>query len=105
MVVVGVIFVINSFDSLIRLYTDNLNLTSKRFGKLPYILGNAVVLFALTVAFQSQWLQIQWIGAVVIGLYVACLIYIFVNKREEVIAIKASPEENDLDFSKIETVH
>ena len=105
MVVVGVIFVINSFDSLIRLYTDNLNLSSRRLGRPVYVIGNAVVLFALTVAFQSQWLQIEWIGAVVIGLYVACLIYIFVNKREEVMAIEASPEENDLDFTKIETVH
>ena len=74
-------------------------------GRPVYVIGNAVVLFALTVAFQSQWLQIEWIGAVVIGLYVACLIYIFVNKREEVMAIEASPEENDLDFTKIETVH
>ena len=105
MMVVGVVFVINSFDSLIRLYTDNLNLTTKRFGKLPYVLGNAVVLFALTVAFQSQWLQIQWIGGVVIGLYVSCLIYIFATKRKEVMAIEASPDENDLDFSKIEAVH
>ena len=41
----GIIFVINSFDSLIRLYTDNLNLTAKRFGTIAYILGNAAVLF------------------------------------------------------------
>ena len=105
MVVVGVIFVINSFDSLIRLYTDNLGLTAEKLGKLPYILGNAVVLFALTLLFQSQWLQIQWIGAVVIGLYVACLAYIVLFKSKEVMEINASPEENTLDFNKIETVH
>lgn len=105
MAVVGVIFVINSFDSLIRLYTDNLGLTVQKLGKLPYILGNAIVLFALTLAFQSQWLQIQWIGAVVIGLYVTCLAYIIFVKGKEVMAIDASPEENELDFSKIETVH
>ena len=105
MAVVGVIFVINSFDSLIRLYTDNLGLTTKKLGFAPYVLGNAVVLFVLTLLFQSQWLQIQWIGAVVIGLYVACLGYIVLFKRREVMAIKASPEENTLDFNKIETVH
>lgn len=105
MVVVGVIFVINSFDSLIRLYTDNLGLTAEKLGKLPYILGNAVVLFALTLLFQSQWLQIQWIGAVVIGLYVACLAYIVLFKSKEVMEINASPEENTLDFNKIESVH
>ena len=105
MVIVGVTFVINSFDSLIRLYTDNLNLTAKRFGTVPYVLGNAVVLFGLTVAFKSQWLQIQWIGAVVIGIYVACIGYIVVAKRKEVMAINSSPEERVLDFHKIETVH
>ena len=42
MVAVGIIFVINSFDSLIRLYTDNLNLSAQRLGTIPYVLGNAV---------------------------------------------------------------
>lgn len=105
MAAVGILFVINSFDSLIRLYTDNLNLSAKRFGTIPYVVGNAVVLFGLTLAFQSQWLQIQWIGAVVIGLYVACLVYIVAIKRKAVMAITSSPEENTLDFHKIETVH
>ncbi|NIZ15030.1 BCCT family transporter [Phaeobacter sp. HF9A] len=105
MLVVGMIFVVNSFDSLIRLYTDNLNLTVARLGRVPYVIGNAIVLFALTLAFQSQWLKIQWVGGVVIGLYVACLAYILVYKRKEVMAIKASPAENLLDFHKIETVH
>jgi choline-glycine betaine transporter len=105
MVVVGIIFVINSFDSLIRLYTDNLNLTAKRFGTVPYILGNAGVLFGLTLAFQSQWLQIQWIGTIVIGIYIACLVYIALFKGKEVMSIQASPEENALDFDKIKTAH
>ena len=94
-----------SLDSLIRLDTDNLNLSSKRLGKPVYVIGNAFVLFGLTVAFKSQWLQIQWIGAVVIGLYVACLTYIVMFKRAEVMAIDASPEENTLDFGRIEGVH
>ena len=105
MVAVAIIFVINSFDSLIRLYTDNLNLTTKRFGTIPYVVGNAVLLFALTLAFQSQWLQIQWIGTVVIGIYIACIAYIVLMKRREVMAIDSSPEDRDLDFHKIETVH
>ncbi|ATG43963.1 BCCT family transporter [Phaeobacter sp. LSS9] len=105
MTVVGILFVINSFDSLIRLYTDNMNLSAERLGKLPYVLGNAVALFALTLAFQSQWLQIQWVGTVVIGIYIACLIYIFAKKRSEVAAITTSPEENTLDFDRIKTAH
>lgn len=105
MIIVGTTFVINSLDSLIRLYTDNLNLTAGRFGKLPYIIGNVAVLFALTLLFESQWLQIQWIGSLVIGLYFACLAYIIVAKRKEVWAIKGVPEDRELDFSKINSVH
>jgi glycine betaine transporter len=102
MTMVGIIFVINSFDSLIRLYTDNLNLTVARLGSVGYVLGNAVVLFALTLMFQSQWLQIQWVGAVVVGIYLACLIYVVFVKRDVVMGIRQSPEENALDFTKIE---
>jgi choline-glycine betaine transporter len=105
MTVVGILFVINSFDSLIRLYTDNLNLTTERFGKMTYVLGNAVALFVLTLLFQSQWLQIHWVGAVVIGIYVACLIYIVMYKRREVMAITGSPADRTVDFHKIDQVH
>ena len=80
MTIVGIIFVINSFDSLIRLYTDNLNLSVDRFGGPVYVLGNAVGLFVLTLLFQSQWLQIQWVGAVVIAIYVACIIYVITRR-------------------------
>ncbi len=105
MIVVGVTFVINSLDSLIRLYSDNLALTPARLGKWVYICGNVAVLFGLTLAFQGQWLQIQWIGAVVVGIYLACVTYILLMKRVEVAAIKASPEENTLDFDRIEATH
>ncbi|RFC61779.1 BCCT family transporter [Fulvimarina endophytica] len=76
MVIVGTTFVINSLDSLIRLYTDNLNLTAERFGKWPYVAGNTVALFILTLMFKSQWLQIEWIGAIVIALYVLVIAFI-----------------------------
>ncbi len=105
MITVGVTFVINSLDSLIRLYTDNLSLTVRRFGKVKYIAGNVAVLFGLTLLFQSQWLQIQWIGAIVVGIYFACLGYVLLVKRAEVASITSSPEDRDLDFQKIEAVH
>ena len=82
MTIVGITFVINSFDSLIRLYTNNLSLTVERFGKAVYIGGNTALLFVLTLLFQSQWLQIQWVGTVVIGMYVACLLYVLLVKRD-----------------------
>ena len=84
MVIVGTTFVINSLDSLIRLYTDNLNLTTERFGKWPYIAANTAVLFGLTLMFESQWLQIEWIGAIVIALYVS-VIAVIVTKARDVI--------------------
>ena len=105
MIVVGITFVINSLDSLIRLYTDNLSLTTKRFGRPVYIAGNVAVLFVLTLLFESQWIQIQWIGAVVVGIYFACILFIIIKKRSEVMAITSSPEDRDLDFHKIDTVH
>ncbi len=91
MVVVGIIFVINSFDSLIRLYTDNMNLSVERVGKAKYLLGNIIVLSVLTVAFQSQWLKIEWVGSVVIALYVGCLVYIVTKFRNEVMSINSMP--------------
>jgi len=78
---VGIVFVINSFDSLIRLYTDNLNFTTERFGTVSYVLANAIGLFVLTLLFQSQWLQIQWVGTIVIGIYLLALGYMFFVKR------------------------
>ena len=105
MVVVGVTFVINSLDSLIRLYSDNLSVTVERFGKWKYIAGNVAALFGLTLLFKLDFLEIQWIGALVIGLYFACLAYILAAKRQEVWNIDASPEGRTADFAKIDTVH
>ena len=92
MVAVGVIFVINSLDSLIRLYTDNLNLTVERFGKARYFLGNLIVLSGLTLLFTLDFLQIQWVGAVVIGLMFSCFLFVLSKRLEVVRAITASPE-------------
>ena len=105
MVIVGITFVINSLDSLIRLYSDNLSVTVDRFGKWQYIAGNVAVLFGLTLLFKLDFLQIQWIGALVIGIYFACLAYIMTTKRQEVWSINSSPEGRTVDFAKIDTVH
>jgi glycine betaine transporter len=75
MVVVGVIFVVNSLDSLVRLYTDNLQLTVASLGKFRYFLFNVGLLALLTLLFQFDFLEIEWVGAVVIGLYFACFAY------------------------------
>ncbi len=105
MVMVGIIFVVNSLDSLIRLYTDNLNLTVKRFGKTKYILGNIALMSGLTLLFKLDFLQIQWIGALAIGLILACFGYILSTKYKAVAAIDHAPKENQIDFTKIEAVN
>ncbi|ABV86333.1 choline transporter [Shewanella pealeana] len=102
MVMVGVTFVVNSLDSLIRLYTDNLNLTVERFGKTKYIIGNLVLMSGLTLLFQLNFLEIQWVGALAIGLILGCFGYILATKYNKVAAIERSPTENKIDFSKIE---
>ncbi|MBQ4852405.1 BCCT family transporter [Pseudoalteromonas sp. MMG012] len=103
MVFVGIVFVINSLDSLIRLYTDNLNLTVKRLGMRNYMLFNIAALSLLTLLFKLEFIQIQWVGALVIGLFLSCVLYIGYNKFKTVSNIDSSPKDNTIDFSKIET--
>lgn len=102
MVTVGITFVVNSLDSLTRLYTDNLNLTVQRFGKTKYVVGNIVLMSALTLLFSLDFLQIQWVGALAIALILACFGYIVATKYQKVAAIERSPKENQIDFNKIE---
>ena len=105
MVIVGITFVINSLDSLVRLYTDNLNLTVARFGKAPYIIGNIILLSALTLLFKLNFLEIQWVGALAIGLILGCFAYILLKHFRKVADIKRSPKENEIDFEKIELLN
>ena len=83
MVSVGVLFVINSMDSLIRLYSDNLKLTTRRFGKPRYFCLHAGLLVSLTFLFSVNFIRIQWIGATVIGLGFCCMLYIYFSKRQQ----------------------
>lgn len=93
---VGITFVVNSLDSLVRLYTDNLNISAARFGQTRYIAANVLVLSGLTLLFTFDFLQIQWVGAVVIGLMLACCTYILRYKFALLKSIDSSPEENQL---------
>ena len=82
MVVVGVIFVINSLDSLIRLYTQNLGFTTQRFGRVQYVAGNWLVLIALVMLYRFTPLKIEWIGLIVIGIYVATYVLAFQRRQQ-----------------------
>ncbi len=105
MVFVGVVFVINSLDSLIRLYTDNLNITVARLGKANYIALNVLALSLLTLLFKLNFLQIQWVGALVIALFFGCFAFIMSKRFKSVTTITTSPKENKVDFTKIENVN
>ena len=71
MIVVGIVFVVNSLDSLIRLYSDNLGWSRARLGTPGYLALHWSLMCALVLAFQVQSLRIEWIGVVVIGIYAA----------------------------------
>jgi glycine betaine transporter len=71
LIFVGVVFVINSLDSLIRLYTVNLGITADKVGQRNYILGNATAMLTLIMLYQFTPFEIEWVGLVVIALYVA----------------------------------
>ncbi|MGR7921590.1 BCCT family transporter [Zobellella denitrificans] len=86
MVVVGVIFVINSLDSLIRLYTSNLNLEPGRIGLPAYVAGNWVLMFGLVLLFQFTPLKIEWVGTVVIFLYALIAVLLW-QRREQCSAL------------------
>ncbi|MBW2543404.1 MAG: BCCT family transporter [Deltaproteobacteria bacterium] len=81
MVIVGIVFVINSLDSLMRLYTVNLNLTVERFGRRKYMLGNWTAMFGLILLYQFTPLKIEWIGLVVVGLYAVIYALLFNRRR------------------------
>ncbi len=83
MVGVGVVFVINSLDSLIRLYTRNIDMTVERFGTVKYIAGNWLVMVALVLLYQFSPLQIEWLGLIVIGIY--AVIYWLVAQRRRLL--------------------
>jgi choline-glycine betaine transporter len=81
MVLVGVIFVTNSLDSLTRLYTDNLQLTVDRLGRLKYIGIHWLLLYSLILFYQFTPLQIEWIGLVVIGLYAVVAVLVILRRK------------------------
>ncbi|MDO9624941.1 MAG: BCCT family transporter [Pseudomonas sp.] len=90
MVTVGVIFVINSVDSLVRLYTDNLGIKVEKLGRPRFILLNVSVLSALVLLFKFTPFEIQSVGLVVIGLYAAAITTIVWRHRPALAAINDS---------------
>ena len=64
MVVVGVVFVVNSLDSLIRLVLGQPQPDGRRLGAPAYVASHWLLMCSLVLAFQFTPLRIEWIGLV-----------------------------------------
>ena len=79
---VGILFVVNSLDSLTRLYTTNIGVTVEALGMGRYVAVNWVILFLLIMAFQFTPFKIEWVGLVVVGIYAAIYTLVFLRRAE-----------------------
>jgi choline-glycine betaine transporter len=82
MVTLGALFVVNSLDSLIRLYTDNLSLTVVRLGKWPFIGLNFLIMAALVGAYALLGFKIEHVGLTVILLYAVVYTFMLRQRRD-----------------------
>ncbi|MFT5690840.1 MAG: glycine betaine transporter [Oceanicoccus sp.] len=81
LVIVGVIFVINSLDSLIRLYTVSLKITAQEIGQKTYVVGNTLAMLTLILLYEFTPLKMEWVGLVVIALYSAIYMLLYLRRQ------------------------
>ena len=79
MIAVGVIFVVNSLDSLIRLYSANLGWSRETLGDRRYYPLHFLLQLALVFAYVFTPFEIQWVGLIVASLYGA--IYVMMARH------------------------
>lgn len=89
MVVVGILFVLNSLDSLTRLYTDNLNIGVERLGFAKYVALNWSLLFGLLLLYRHTELKIEWVGLIVIAIYAVIAVLVW-RKRNRLAGASGS---------------
>lgn len=85
---VGIFFVINSLDSLIRLYSRNLGVGISDLGWQKYFPLHFGLQFALVLAYQFTPFKIEWVGLVVIGSHMV-VFYTIATRNGEVRAAVA----------------
>lgn len=83
MISVGIVFVVNSLDSLIRLYSSNLKLDIKRLGQPVYYVTHFSLQFLLVLAYFFTPFKIEWVGLIVIGIYV--VVYVSVIRKHSIV--------------------
>ena len=74
-----IVFVVNSLDSLIRLYSANLGWSREELGSAIYYPLHFTLQFLLVIAYVFTPFQIQWVGLVVVGIYAAA--YLLMAQR------------------------
>lgn len=82
MVTLGALFVVNSLDSLIRLYTDNLSISVVRLGKWPFIGLNFLIMAGLVGAYALLGFKIEHVGLTVILLYGVVYVFMLRQRRD-----------------------
>ena len=92
MVAVGIVFVVNSLDSLMRLYSSNLDIDIERLGRKVYFPLHFTIQIALVMAYQFTPFRIEWVGVIVILLYGAVYVVIYRQKHEIGSHVRAVPE-------------
>lgn len=82
MVFVGVVFVVNSLDSLIRLYSTNLGWSKPELGGRVYYPMHFLLQLGLVGAYFFTPFRIEWVGLVVVALYAAVYAAVFTRLRD-----------------------
>jgi hypothetical protein len=82
MIFVGIVFVINSLDSLIRLYAANLGWSKPQLGGRVYYPMHFFLQLALVGAYFFTPFRIEWVGLIVVALYAAVYAMAFTRLRE-----------------------
>ncbi len=80
-IAVGVLFLVNSLDSLTRLYTQNLALSPEKLGAPAYLAVNWLLIFGLVLLYRYTPLEIEWLGLAVLGLYALVYLHLLRSAR------------------------
>jgi len=64
------------------LYTDNLVVGVQQVGRVKYLISNWLLIALLVLLYQFTPFEIEWVGMVVIGLYLVIYILLFKGRRE-----------------------
>jgi glycine betaine transporter len=64
------------------LYTVNLAVGVQQVGRVKYLIGNWLLIALLVLLYQLTPFEIEWVGMVVIGLYLVIYILLFKSRRE-----------------------